>query len=169
MADLLHELPLRSAERRPEAPALTLLDRTIAYGDLASLIRRVARGLLDLRIGRGERVAFYLDKRFETVATAFGAACAGAAFVPINPLLKGEQVGHILRDCNVRVVVTNAERLDGIADTLAACPDLRHVVVVGPTDGVTIAGRTLVSWDAFVAHDGGAAHRVIDTDLTAIL
>ena len=80
---------------------------------------------------RGERVAFYLDKRFETVATAFGAAHAGAVFVPVNPLLKAEQVGHILRDCNVRVIVTSAERLDAIAATLAECPDLRHVVVIG--------------------------------------
>jgi acyl-CoA synthetase (AMP-forming)/AMP-acid ligase II len=34
----------------------------------------------------------------------FGASLAGLVFVPVNPLLKGEQVGHILRDCNVRVL-----------------------------------------------------------------
>jgi acyl-CoA ligase (AMP-forming) (exosortase A-associated) len=170
MADLLHELPLRSARRRPDAPALTLLDRTISYGELAQLIDRVACGLLRLGIGRGERVAFYLDKRFETVATAFGAACAGAAFVPINPLLKGDQVGHILRDCNVRIVVTNTERVDGIAETVEACPDLRHVVVVGNhDDGAAVGGKPVVAWETLVAHEGARAHRVIDTDLTAIL
>jgi acyl-CoA ligase (AMP-forming) (exosortase A-associated) len=169
MADLLHQLPLLSAQRRPDAPALTLLERTVSYGELAGLIDRVASGLLGLGIGRGERVAFYLDKRFETVATAFGTAYAGAAFVPVNPLLKGDQVGHILRDCNVRIVVTNAERLDGVAATLAACPDLRHVVVIGAADGLAIAGKTLIDWNDLIAHEGARVHRVIDDDLTAIL
>jgi acyl-CoA ligase (AMP-forming) (exosortase A-associated) len=169
MAELLHQLPLLAAQRKPDAPALTLLDQTISYGELATLVGRVASGLLGLGIGRGERVAFYLDKRFETVATAFGAACAGAAFVPINPLLKGEQVGHILRDCNVRVVVTNVERLDGIAATLEACPDLRHVVLIGDAPDIAVGGKTLVSWSQLVAHDARGAHRIIDTDLTAIL
>jgi acyl-CoA synthetase (AMP-forming)/AMP-acid ligase II len=45
-------------------------------------------------------------KRFETVVAAFGAAAAGGVFVPVNPLLKPAQVGYILRDCNVRVLVT---------------------------------------------------------------
>ena len=55
--------------------------------------------------------AIYLDKRFETVIAAFGTAAAGGVFVPVNPLLKAEQVGYILRDCNVRVLVTSPERL----------------------------------------------------------
>jgi acyl-CoA synthetase (AMP-forming)/AMP-acid ligase II len=125
MTHLLHQLPLLSAQQRPAAPALTLASATLSYGELADLLDRVATGLVRIGVGRGERVAFYLDKRFETVAVAFGAAYAGAVFVPVNPLLKAEQVGHILRDCNVRVVVTSAERLDAVAATLAECPDLR--------------------------------------------
>ena len=51
-----------------------------------------------------------LPKQFETVITMFGAARAGCVFVPVNPLLKPPQVGHILRDCDVRVLVTTAQR-----------------------------------------------------------
>ena len=40
----------------------------------------------------------------------FGAAAAGGVFVPVNPLLKPEQVAYILSDCNVRVLVTSADR-----------------------------------------------------------
>src|SRR5262245_6741554 len=105
MGYLLHRLPLARAETHPDDPALTLLGRTISYGALADSIDRVASGLRRFGVGRGERVAFYLDKRLETVATAFGAASAGAAFVPVNPLLKGDQVAHILRDCSARVLV----------------------------------------------------------------
>ena len=106
MAYLLHDLLARSAECNPNAPALTLKGRTLSYANLAELIDRFATGLLALGIARGERVAFYLDKRFETVAASFGTTKAGAVFVPVNPLLKGDQVAHILRDCNVRVLLT---------------------------------------------------------------
>jgi len=169
MAHLLHHLILRSAERDAGAAALTFVDQTLSYADLAALVDRVATGLLDLGIKRGERVAFYLDKRFQTAATAFGAAKAGAVFVPINPLLKGEQVGYILRDCNVRTVVTSSERLDAVASALADCPDLRHVVTLGAAVDDNLPGKALVQWPEFVNRRGHQGHRVIDTDMVAIL
>ena len=72
MTHLLHQLPLHSAAQNGNAPALTLKGRTLSYTELADLIDRFATGLLALGIARGERVAFYLDKRFETVAASFG-------------------------------------------------------------------------------------------------
>jgi acyl-CoA ligase (AMP-forming) (exosortase A-associated) len=169
MGQLLHELPLIAAERAPHAPAVTFDARTHAYADLADAIERCATGLVRLGILRGQRVAFYLDKRFETVATAFGVARAGAVFVPVNPVLKAEQVLHIARDCNVRVLVTTPERLESIAPVLPSCPDLRHVVVVGDGAGATVAGKDTIAWSRLVAESGGAMHRTIDADMVAIL
>lgn len=169
MAHLLHHLPLLAAERNADAAALTWRQQTMSYGALASLVERVAAGLLHLGIERGERVAVYLDKRFETVAAIFGAARAGAVFVPVNPLLKADQVAHILRDCNVRVIVTGGERLQAVAAALSDCADLRHVVTLAHDGDVAVAGKEVVHWDALVATRGVNAHRVIDTDMAAIL
>ncbi|MEO6566028.1 MAG: AMP-binding protein, partial [Casimicrobiaceae bacterium] len=169
MTYLLDHLLLHSANVDPAAPALTLLDRTLSYGDLANVVERVGNGLVRLGVGRGERVAFYLEKRFETVATAFGAAHAGAVFVPVNPLLKPEQVGHILRDCSARALVTSAERLAYIAATLEECPELRDVIVSGVPVAATVPGKRLVAWDELIAGAKTHRHRVIDTDMVAIL
>ena len=169
MAQLLHELALTAARRAPRSIALTVDGQSQAYAELAETIERCATGLVRLGVGRGDRVAFYLDKRLETVATAFGAACAGAVFVPVNPVLKAEQVAHILRDCNVRVLVTTRERLDALSATLEACADLRQIVVVGDAHGATVPGKDVIPWSRVVAEAGGARHRVIDTDMVAIL
>jgi acyl-CoA synthetase (AMP-forming)/AMP-acid ligase II len=67
----------------------------------------------------------FVHKRFETVVASFGAPAAGGVFVPMNPLLKPEQVAYIARDCNVRVLVTSPERLALLAPLLDQCPDLR--------------------------------------------
>ncbi len=51
--------------------------------------------MLALGLDRGDRVAVYLEKRLETIAALFGASAAGGVFVPVNPLLKAEQVAYI--------------------------------------------------------------------------
>jgi acyl-CoA synthetase (AMP-forming)/AMP-acid ligase II len=109
-ANLLHELPLVAAERDPDAVALIVDERPVRYRELAGEVARFANALASLGVQRQERVAIYLDKRLETVVASFGAPAHGAVFVPINPLLKAEQVAYILRDCGVRVLVTNRER-----------------------------------------------------------
>src|SRR4249920_820567 len=117
-ATLLHQLVAAAASRAPHRPALTAGAQTADYATLAAGIDAFAAGMRELGLGRGERVGVYLDKRFETVIACFGAAAAGGAFVPLNPLLKADQVGYILRDCNVRVLVTSQERLASLASSL---------------------------------------------------
>ena len=48
------------------------------------------------RARREERVAIWLEKRVETVATVFGTSAAGGVFVPVNPVLRPPQVAYIL-------------------------------------------------------------------------
>ncbi|MDB5772198.1 MAG: acyl--CoA ligase [Burkholderia sp.] len=171
MSDLIHEFIFRSAERTPEAEALVYMRERLTYGTLASLVRSTANALLNDGIGRGERVAVYLEKRIETVAGMFGASAAGAVFVPVNPLLKPEQVAYILADCNVKVLATSADRLKLLAPVLSQCPDLRTLLLVGPgTDLPIIAGVKIVAWeDALFRAKLAQAHRVVDTDMAAIL
>jgi acyl-CoA ligase (AMP-forming) (exosortase A-associated) len=169
-AALLHDLPLSAAERSPQAMALHDGDAATPYGTLAEDVRRFASGLSALGVGRGERVAIYLDKRNETVIASFGVPAQGAVFVPVNPLLKAEQVAYILRDCAVRVLVTSAERLHSLAAALSQCPDLAHVVVVGtPKSGVGLGRIALHPWASVLDAPLRAGHRVIDTDIAAIL
>jgi acyl-CoA ligase (AMP-forming) (exosortase A-associated) len=171
VAGLLHELIQLSAEKMPEGQALAHLEQRISYGALAELVVQVSRAVLALGLGRHDRVAVYLEKRPETVAAMFGVAAAGGVFVPINPVLKAAQVTHILKDCNVRILVTSVERLNLVAESLKECEDLRAVIVVGSTrDAVGPAGVSIVSWEEAVpAHVNVRAHRVIDSDMTAIL
>ena len=167
---LLPELIARAAKRAPTAPALTYGKGTLSYGELQDSVSRFASGLIGLGLARGERVAIYLEKRFETVIASFGAPAAGGVFVPLNPLLKADQVGYIMRDCNVRVLVTSPERLALLQETLPACHDLRHVVVLDATDPLPALGAlNVLRWSTLLDAPEGAGHRVIDTDVVGIL
>ncbi|ANQ86404.1 long-chain-fatty-acid-CoA ligase [Azoarcus olearius] len=167
---LLHDLIAASAERSSDAAALTAGGETLAYSALARDVAQCAAGLLALGLDRGERVGIYLDKRIETVTTFFGATAAGGVFVPVNPILKAEQVGYILQDCNVRVLVTGVERFAALRDTLSACHDLRHVVLVGNAAELpTLPGASVHRWSELLDAAPRAGHRVVDADMAAIL
>jgi len=170
MNHLLHELILHTADQTPDARAVASQSEVRSYAQLAADVLRASSLFLDLGLGRSERVAVYLNKRIETVAACFGAARSGGVFVPVNPLLKSEQVAYILQDCNVRVLVTSSERLEAIAPALEACPDLRTIVVVNAeAPSATLAGKTIATWGALPSSVERRPHRVIDTDMTAIL
>ncbi len=167
---LLHDLVQASAQRNPDAIALSHSGMNMAYAELATASELCAAGLQGLGLVRGERVAIYLEKRIETVVACFGTTTAGGAFVPINPILKPAQVGHILRDCNVRVLITSPTRLASLGDTLTECHDLRHVIVTdAPDERPQWGGIRVQSWNELldVAACGGL--RVIDSDIAAIL
>jgi len=167
---LLPQLISASAARDPEAAAVTAGATTLTYSALEHAVTSFASGLVALGLQRAERVGVYLEKRPETVVAIFGAAAAGAVFVPLNPILKAAQVAYILRDCNVRVLVTSTERMAALRDALGACPDLRHVVVVGAAhvDAQSTAAATH-RFDAVLDAPHAKVHRVIDTDVAAIL
>ncbi|MEW5770611.1 MAG: acyl-CoA ligase (AMP-forming), exosortase A system-associated [Pseudomonadota bacterium] len=169
MTGLLHELIQASAQARPEAPALQDGKQTTSYAALLAALAQARNLYLALGLERQERVAVYLEKRTDTVTALFGAAAAGGVFVPVNPLLKAEQVGHILNDCNVRILVTSPERLELLRDTLAHCRDLRTVVLVGDKAVAPLAGVQVVNWSERAAAPEAAPWRVIDQDMAAIL
>ena len=171
MAQLIHQFIDRVAQSAPQSPALSYQGVGLNYGALAHMVHGAAHAWLCHGLQRGERLAVYLEKREEAVVAMFGAAAAGAVFVPVNPLLKAEQVAYILADCNVRILVTTRERLELLAGTLGSCPDLRTVVVIGAMAELPeVSGVQLQSWrECMQQARPMAPHPCIDGDVAAIL
>lgn len=172
MDQALHDFLARGARRWPQATALVLKDQHLSYGQLWEEVRSAAAGFGALGVARGDRVAVWLEKRFETITAFFGASLAGGVFVPVNPVLRPPQVHHILTDCNVRVLVTSPQRLESLGALLEGCPDLQAVVLVdtGP-EALPAARQTCLAWSQLQGAGKGPASlpRVIDLDMAAIL
>lgn len=172
MAELVHDLITESAQRTPTNFALVYQKQAVNFENLEDAVNKAANLFRHLEIQKSERVAIFLEKRIENIVGMFGAARAGGVFVPVNPLLKGEQVAHIMNDCNVRFMVTSIDRLEILASFLGNCPDLRAVVVVDHVDKpfLTLAHLKIVSWaEGLEQSQARLPHRVIDGDMAAIL
>jgi acyl-CoA ligase (AMP-forming) (exosortase A-associated) len=171
MADLVHELIFESAQRVAERPALKYRDDVLTYQQLAEGVQAFASAMIEAGLERSERVAVYAEKRIETIVTMFGTSVAGGVYVPVNPLLKAEQVSYILADCNVRVLVTSPERLAVLLAALEHCRDLKLIITMGEVpEDVKLPGVRLLPWSEVQAATlAKSVHRVIDQDIAAIL
>jgi len=167
MPTLLHDFIFDAAAHSPGAEALVHGAQRLDYEALARATVRAGQVLLAHGVERGERVAVYLEKRFENVAAMFGASLAGAVFVPVNPLLKAEQVLHILADCNVRLLLTSPERFAALAPLLDRCPDLRTIALTAGAP-VLASSVPVVAWDDEPVATA-LPQRAIDADVAAIL
>ena len=113
---------------------------------------RIAHGLAELGVGRGDRVATLLENSPEQVISFFAALKLGAIQVPINTAYKGEFLRHVLADSGARVLVVQGSLASRVAEVCAGdldadLPELRAVVVAGPTDAA-ISGNPAVDWES---------------------
>ena len=170
MNHLIHDSIFYSATRTPDAEALVYGTARCSYRALADQVTALAALLLGRGLQAGERVAVYMEKRIENVAAMFGASAAGCVFVPVNPLLKPDQVAYILADCSVRLLVTTPERLAQLAPVLDACPDLQAILLTPGAPAATVPGLHVLPWSTLEAPPVATRpHRRIDTDMAAIL
>ncbi len=167
----LHHLVADMARRRPDAPAVTAGGTTLRYAELWDEVVTVARGLRAAGVSRGDRVAVYLDKRVEAVVGSFAVPAVAGVLVPINPLLRPAQVGHILTDCDVRVLITSAQRHRQLGDVLAKLTAPPEVVLVDEPAVPAAGSVPWRPWPRAAARGDGRGFpdpAVVDLDMAAI-
>jgi acyl-CoA ligase (AMP-forming) (exosortase A-associated) len=127
---LLHHLLIRS-DAGFEKTALIDGARTLSYGDFAAAAQRCARALRHAGLRRGDRVVIVLPKGIEECWAIFGTSAASGVFIPVNTLLRGPQVRHIVADSGARLVITQRElrndlarSLDGLDVAVMAAPEM---------------------------------------------
>src|SRR5690606_12460953 len=93
-----HELPLPkksmidcfedSVRRHPDRAAVFYFDRSISFQELDEMAESFAALLAEWGVGKGDRVALYLQNDPQFLIAQYGAWKRGAIMVPLNPMFK---------------------------------------------------------------------------------
>ena len=128
----LLDLLQRSTEKFATRTALISGDRSLTYGELWEVVRRLGVGFRRLGVEPGERVGLMLPNVPEFVQVYFGILAAQGTVVPLNVLYKGEEVRYILEDAAIRRIISGRMFLPVIQ---AARERLTHPLQVVLVDG----------------------------------
>jgi acyl-CoA ligase (AMP-forming) (exosortase A-associated) len=167
---LIWHLLRESVQRAPDKEALVHGDQRLSYGEVGRRTAGLATGLKKAGLKRGERVGIYLEASVPQVISIFGVSQAEGVYVPINALLRADQVMHVACDCGMKALITTAAKLASLAEVIPQIPSLEFVVVVG--EGVLPETRLPVHrFEEFCATEPPRvwAESSIEKDLAAIL
>jgi acyl-CoA ligase (AMP-forming) (exosortase A-associated) len=106
-----HPLDHLTTRGAPDAPALITREGELDYAGLEGAVGALAAALKGRGLAAGARVASWLPKTRMTALLPLACARAGLVHVPVNPLLKRAQVGHILADSGASFLISNRARL----------------------------------------------------------
>lgn len=124
-----------SVGRAPGHPALAYFDGRLTYRETDELSDSVAGHLAARGLERGDRVAVMLQNSPQFVLALLGAWKAGATVVPLNPMYKSGEVGHVLRDAEVTALICSDRAWEAyLRDTAAAAPAVRIAVTACELD-----------------------------------
>ncbi|MFZ1058163.1 MAG: benzoate-CoA ligase family protein [Candidatus Rokuibacteriota bacterium] len=127
------------AEGRGDKAAFLHEDRTVTYAGLQELVNRVGNALLGLGVEMEHRVLLLLLDCPEFVASFFGAIKIGAIPIPVNTMMRTQDYLYFLNDSRARVAIISQPLLAEAGPILDQAKYLRHVVIVGKTEGKHIA------------------------------
>ena len=96
MNDLtISELIKPHGEKQGDSPALIYAGNKTCYTELISMSQRAARGLLNLGVSHGDRVAFWLPNCPAYVVLYLACAQLGAIAVAVNTRFRSTEVADI--------------------------------------------------------------------------
>jgi fatty-acyl-CoA synthase len=98
----------RTALRLPHKTAIVCGSTSWTYSEFDALCTRLAAGLASMGVKQGEPVAVLARNSHGFAALRFALARLGAVLVPINFMLKAEEVAFILRHAGAKVLATDS-------------------------------------------------------------
>ncbi|MFZ0666675.1 MAG: AMP-binding protein [Acidimicrobiales bacterium] len=121
------------AEQKPDVPFVKCDEGSFTYSEADDTADRIAMGLSQLGVTRGDNVAILAGNRPDLVPLVFGINRLGAVWVPTDTAFRGTWLERSLQDGKARVLCVDAGFLPEL-EGIIANTSIEHVVVMGDPD-----------------------------------
>ncbi len=128
-----------TARRYPQKAACQFFGRSITYAELHRQAEALAGWLQAQGVGRGDRVALFMQNCPQFVIAFYAVQRADAVVVPVNPMNRADEFGNYIVDPGTRVVITTADLAGIVAEADARLPPeqrLRGILATRFTDAM---------------------------------
>jgi long-chain acyl-CoA synthetase len=128
---LLYDIISHGAAEYPDRIAFIFRDNSVTYGQLAAQVNRAASALKSRGIRPEDRVAILLPNCPQFPIAYFAITALGAVCVPVNPLLKPQELVYMWADSEVKAVITATPFIANVTEAKQGVPSLQLVVGIG--------------------------------------
>ncbi len=122
------------AKRRPEAEAVVFGSTRLTYEQLHARSQAIEEQLIELGLKKSDRVGVLYPNDPDFIPIFFAVVNIGAIVVPINPMLKSNEIAHILSDSGARAVIAHEKLKAEVVGALAQL-DVLEWLIVGTESG----------------------------------
>lgn len=140
----------------------------LSYAELDRQRFQAARALLSLGVKAGDRVAIWAPNCLHWIVAGLAAHSVGAAIVPVNTRMRGEEAGYVLKASGARVLFCIGQMLGSDYPNLLKPhrpSSLQHLVVIEPRN---ISDATDISWQQFLDRAEGSTAEAVAARAAAV-
>ena len=112
-----------SANLTPDLAAVALEDRSWTYRDLNERANQLARVLQDRGVCADFPVGLCFERSYEMVVAQLGVLKAGGAYVPLDPGYPQARLDFMVRDTDMKLLLTTRKFRSKLAPELVFCLD----------------------------------------------
>ncbi len=130
---VLPELLRERARELGDRPFLSFAAReaAVTYAEADEQSERLAAGLADLGVARGDRVLVMSGNRLEFVLAWFALNKLGAYHAPLNTDYRGEWLEHLANLTSARVMVVEDRHVETVLASAERLAHLEQLIVIG--------------------------------------
>jgi long-chain acyl-CoA synthetase len=121
-------------------------ERDLTWNELRDTVHRIAGGLAQLGVTKGDTVAILLGNRWEFIPADLAAVSLGAIPFSVYQTYAPEQIQYLLSDAESKLVITEQAYLDNVNEARKGVSTLEKVIVVDG-DGGDLALDELMEMD----------------------
>ena len=165
IADILR----RTAQRLPAKTAIICGSTRWTYAEFDACVTRLAVGLTQLGVAPGDRVAVLARNSHGFAALRFALARCAAVLVPINFMLKADEVAYILKHAGAKVLATDSGLTELARAAAAQASEVQQFIWL-PSEDPSSPSPGMHSFDDLARSSGNLPESALTgTDLAQIV
>ncbi|BAC13132.1 long-chain fatty-acid-CoA ligase [Oceanobacillus iheyensis HTE831] len=117
-----------TARENPTKTAYIFTDKETTYGELEGMVQKFADGLQKLGFRQGDHIALVLGNSPYYVIGLHGALRLGLTVIPMNPLYTPTEMAFMLKDGDVKGIITMDILIDKFIPIVDDLPALEYII-----------------------------------------
>ncbi|CAG9977236.1 unnamed protein product [Clonostachys byssicola] len=161
----VHSLVEHAAIRFYDKIALICANKSLTFGALNCLSNQLALALVDQGIGHGQIVAVALERSPGLIVALLAVLKAGAAYLPLDPVLPNQHLRHMLRDTSPSCVLVDSTSKDAFTPWRSICfniDDMHNMPTGARNPNINVQATDL----AYITYSSGPTGRSQSVQVT---